>query len=300
MALLLRLAGINRIAAVSNDYPGSLLDHRIPGDPDLHEVERALAVVAALGVEVGHPSALRLRVDVTAAPAVPGRVAVHPGASAPARTLPVSRWIEVTTSLARYGFDVVVTGTPAEAGSCAAVAAPTGRQPVIVPTDDLRRLARELARASVVVAGNTGPTHLAAALGRPVVTVFAPTVPPDRWKPWGVPHVLLGDLDIACAGCRSRICPLRGPALHRRRHGPGRVRRRHGTRRVHPRRTTGGGLDGPAHRDGVRARQPIGTARHRATPVGRTSTWTRWPGSWPARARWSTCSPAATIPPHRR
>ena len=208
--LLLRLAGIGRIAAVSNDYPGSLLDHRIPGDPDVHEVERALAVVAALGVEVGDPSALRLRVDVATDTPVAGRVAVHPGASAPARTLGVARWTEVTATLVAHGYDVVVTGTPGEAERSAAVAAPTRRAPVIVSPDDLRRLAGELARAAVVVAGNTGPMHLAAALGRPVVTVFAPTVPPDRWKPWGVPHVLLGELDIACAGCRSCTCPLPG------------------------------------------------------------------------------------------
>src|SRR5438034_115675 len=45
LALLLRLAEVPRIAAVSHEFAGSLLDHRIPGDPDLHEVERALAVV---------------------------------------------------------------------------------------------------------------------------------------------------------------------------------------------------------------------------------------------------------------
>ena len=50
---------IRHIAAVSNDCPGSLLDHRIPGNPDLHEVERALAVVAALGVDTSDPSARR-------------------------------------------------------------------------------------------------------------------------------------------------------------------------------------------------------------------------------------------------
>jgi ADP-heptose:LPS heptosyltransferase len=49
--------------------------------------------------------------------------------------------------------------------------------------------------------------HLSAAVGTPVVALFAPTVPPQRWRPWGVAHVLLGDLDIACRGCRARRCP---------------------------------------------------------------------------------------------
>ena len=50
--------------------------------------------------------------------------------------------------------------------------------------------------------------HLAAAVGTPVVAIFAPTVPLERWRPWRVPHVVLGDQSVPCAGCRSRVCPL--------------------------------------------------------------------------------------------
>jgi hypothetical protein len=35
-------------------------------------------------------------------------------------------------------------------------------------------------------------------------------VPAHRWRPWAVPHVLLGVQDIPCAGCRSRVCPIGG------------------------------------------------------------------------------------------
>jgi len=45
-------------------------------------------------------------------------------------------------------------------------------------------------------------------VGTPVVSIFAPVVPATRWRPWGVPSVVLGDQGIACAGCRARICPL--------------------------------------------------------------------------------------------
>jgi len=61
-----------------------------------------------------------------------------------------------------------------------------------------------------VACGNTGPMHLAAAVGTPVAAVFAPTVPAERWRPWRAPHVLLGDQDVACAGCRARDCPIAG------------------------------------------------------------------------------------------
>ena len=73
---------------------------------------------------------------------------------------------------------------------------------------DLAQLGTVLAGADAVVCGNTGPAHLAAAVGTPVVAAFAPTVPLARWRPWGVPCVVLGDQGVPCAGCRSRVCPL--------------------------------------------------------------------------------------------
>jgi ADP-heptose:LPS heptosyltransferase len=67
-----------------------------------------------------------------------------------------------------------------------------------------------LAGADAVVVGNTGPAHLAAAVGTPVVSLFAPVIPAVRWRPWQVPHVLLGDQQAPCAGSRARICPVEG------------------------------------------------------------------------------------------
>jgi len=61
-----------------------------------------------------------------------------------------------------------------------------------------------------VVVGNTGPAHLAAAVGTPVVSLFSPVVPAVRWRPWGVRHELLGDQRAACAGSRARVCPVAG------------------------------------------------------------------------------------------
>jgi heptosyltransferase-3 len=67
-----------------------------------------------------------------------------------------------------------------------------------------------LAGADAVVVGNTGPAHLAAAVGTPVVSLFAPTVPYEKWRPYGVPCVRLGDQHAACRGSRARQCPVPG------------------------------------------------------------------------------------------
>jgi ADP-heptose:LPS heptosyltransferase len=64
--------------------------------------------------------------------------------------------------------------------------------------------------AAAVVVGNTGPAHLAAAVGTPVVSLFAPVVPAERWAPYGVPTVLLGDQSAPCRNTRARECPVPG------------------------------------------------------------------------------------------
>ena len=109
------------------------------------------------------------------------------------------------------GENVVVTGADDERPLTARVAGtspsrardPGGRV-------ELVGLAEVLAGAGVVMVGNTGPAHLAAAVGTPVVSPFAPPVPAVRWLRWQVPHVLLGHQGIGCAGCRARQCPVPG------------------------------------------------------------------------------------------
>jgi ADP-heptose:LPS heptosyltransferase len=103
----------------------------------------------------------------------------------------------------------VVTGAPLERSQTGRVAHRAGaRATDLGGCTDLATLAGVLRAAMVVCCGNTGPMHLAAAVGTPVVAVFPPTVPASRWHPWCVPHELLGIQDIVCAGCRSRVCPL--------------------------------------------------------------------------------------------
>lgn len=206
-ALVLKMAGIGFVAAHSDDYPGSLLDLRHRAAGDRHEVERSLDLAAAAGFPAPPGDGGQLAVAVGDLPTRrEGRVVVHPGASMPARTLSAGRFTEIAATLARAGYEVVVTGSAAEARLAARIAreAPGARA---VTGTSLADLARLLASASAVVVGNTGPAHLAAAVSTPVVSLFAPTVPAARWRPWGVPNVLLGDQDVPCALCRSRRCP---------------------------------------------------------------------------------------------
>jgi len=214
LALLLRLAGVGWVGAISDDYPGSLLDlrHRLPEVPvDVPESERALSLARAAGFELPGPARLAVRhplPDVSDLVGPGPYVVYHPGADAPARRPGAEHSRALVAALVAAGHRVVVTGSAAEAPLTGLVADVLARD--LAGAVDLAGLAAVLEGAEVVVAPNTGPAHLAAAVGTPVVSLFAPVVPAERWAPYGVPVVLLGDAEAPCRLTRARHCPVPG------------------------------------------------------------------------------------------
>ena len=209
-ALLLRMAGVPWVGAISEDYPGSLLDVRHRCRDDQPEPERALGLARACGADLpdGDDGRLAVRDEVVEGSGPVQRyVVLHPGTSVPARAWPAERYREACRLLTAEGHRVVVTGAPEEAELTAYVA---GEDGVDAGGGSFAELARVLAGADVVVVGNTGPAHLAAAVGTPVVSLFAPTVPAVRWAPYGVRTVLLGDQQAPCRGTRASTCPVPG------------------------------------------------------------------------------------------
>ena len=222
-ALLLRLAGVPEIVAASEDYPGSLLDARLPVAGDAPEPVRMLQTVRAAGFELPAGDDGRLRVrrplpDVDAVLPSAARaslVAVHPGTSAPARAYPEPLWAAALDRLVQDGWQVALTGSAAEQPLTGRILAAAGGAAAVAIEDlagrlDVAQLAAVLDRAEVTVVANTGPAHLSAAVGTPVVSLFAPVVPALRWAPFGVPVQLLGDQDAPCRETRWTSCRIAG------------------------------------------------------------------------------------------
>jgi ADP-heptose:LPS heptosyltransferase len=210
-ALILRLAGIGWIGADCVDYPGALLDLRHARHTGRHEVAAALDLAEAAGFRLPADDDGRLRVipppDTLALTGPQPYLVVHPGASAPARAWSSDRAAGAVRTLSA-SYRVVVTGGPAERELTATVAGDRGLD--LGGQTDPAELAGVLAGAQAVIAGNTGPAHLAAAVGTPVLSLFAPVVPAQRWAPYRVPHIVLGRANAACAGTRARTCPVPG------------------------------------------------------------------------------------------
>jgi ADP-heptose:LPS heptosyltransferase len=214
-ALLLRLAGVPWVGAVSEDYPGSLLDLRHHVDAMVPEAERALSLARAAGFDLppGDDGALAVRrplPDVASLVPDGPYVVLHPGTSVPARAWPSQRYAETAVALADAGHTVVVTGAPSERDLTREVATAARGAVDLGGATGLGQLAAVLAGATAVVVGNTGPAHLAACVGTPVVSLFAPTVPAARWAPYRVPTVLLGDQQAVCRDSRVTVCPFPG------------------------------------------------------------------------------------------
>jgi ADP-heptose:LPS heptosyltransferase len=212
LALLLRMAEVPWIGAMCEDYPGSLLDlrHRVPGD--LPESERSLSLASAAGFppdELGPRLAVRDPLpDVTARVGTAPYVVMHPGAAVPARRTTAAHSQAIAAALLGAGDRVVVTGSADEATLTGFVAG--GRACDLGGQLALAELAAVLRGADVVVVPNTGPAHLAAAVGTPVVSLFAPVVSAQQWAPYGVPRVVLGDQQASCRNTRMRTCTVPG------------------------------------------------------------------------------------------
>ncbi|MER7443671.1 glycosyltransferase family 9 protein [Micromonospora avicenniae] len=145
-----------------------------------HEVIRYLEVAALVGAPATTivPTLAVTEADRNEAAGVLGparqpRVALHPGATDTRRRWPAERFAEVARDLVGAGYEVLVTGTPAERevvdGVVAAAEAPVRPQ---VGTLSLGGLAGCYADCALVISNDTGPLHLAAAVGTPTVGIF--------------------------------------------------------------------------------------------------------------------------------
>jgi ADP-heptose:LPS heptosyltransferase len=241
-AMLCRLAGIPLRLAHSRENPYQLLTHWVPErDVDVstarHEVRRQLDLVAHVGWRVADER-LRFQLRQADVDAVDGRLAglfpttlppspaavpapaapraarehaplvvVHVGASAPSRRWPAERFGAAAGALVRAtGAHVVFTGStdeiPLVEEARARMRWPSRSLAGQLSIGELGAL---LARARLLVSNNSGPVHLAAAVGTPVVDLYALTNP--QHTPWHVPSRVLNH-DVPCRDCLKSRCPL--------------------------------------------------------------------------------------------
>lgn len=232
-AMMCWLAGIPLRLAHCRENPYQLLTDRVPErEPETqvrHEVARQLALVRTIGAktadwrmafEPGDAARRAIQARLRAAllrfggarrPAAGGCgrwLVVHPGASAASRRWPAERFGEVAARLAPQFDGIAVTGGADERALVEAVCERAGPRALplagALPVGELGAL---IETADLLVANNSGPAHLAAALGTPVVDLYALTNP--QHTPWRVPHRVL-NADVPCRNCYRSVCDQPG------------------------------------------------------------------------------------------
>lgn len=130
---------------------------------------------------------------------------LHPGTSRSARDWPSGHFARLASLLHESRISVVVTGSESERVVCRDVA--SGNDVSLAGATDIPTLAAVLRNAAVLVSCSTGPMHLAAAVGTPVVALFSANSrhSPRRWGPLGDGHTVLTPPMPPCS-CRKNTC----------------------------------------------------------------------------------------------
>lgn len=222
-ALMFRLGGLRSRRGTAGGWRTPLLTDPVPRGPLLtgHRVNEFLALVGAETREDLPAPGLRspesAEIDGTPEPADAPRadakvVALFPGANGESRRWPAGRFSALAQRLTKRGLRVVVLGGPDEEGLTEVVAtagAASGDCRDLGGRTDLVQLAYVLAESDVLVTNDTGPMHLAAALGTAVVALEGPA-DVRQTRPLGPRVRLVGRFDLPCVPCVKNRCPRSG------------------------------------------------------------------------------------------
>jgi heptosyltransferase-3 len=226
LALAVFLAGVPvRVGTAYRAY-SLLFNRRIREHrrrpPFKHESEHNLNLLRGLGITPGPVTPFRWHVASGEARAVEQLLAargvldarpvvLHPGSAGSNLNWSASQYGELGRRLVGRGVRVLVTGTAPESELTARVARLIGAEAVDLAGQlSLVQLAALLSRCALYVGSSTGPTHLAAAVGTPVIGLYSPlrSANPQRWRPLGTRvTVLQPAVDLVCPTCLGERCP---------------------------------------------------------------------------------------------
>ena len=222
-ALMCHLADIPLRLAHCRENPYQLLTDWVPeSEPQngiRHEVQRQLDLVQSIGctaqnrnlslkIPPGVRQGMRQRLKRHNFDVHQPWVVIHPGASAPSRRYPPENFAALAGILTnKHGWQAVYTGS-AEERTLVDKIRVQSQAPSLSLAGQLSfaELAALIDLAPILISNNTGPAHIAAAAGTPVIDLYAPTNP--QHQPWGVPHRVLFH-DVACKYCYKSVCPER-------------------------------------------------------------------------------------------
>lgn len=188
-----------------------------------HEIEYNLDVLRAIGIEAEDKS-LYMPVKDEYEKIVDrffalnnlrqedGIIAAHPGASCPSKRWPAYRFGRVADELIdKHKFKVVIIGGPSEKAIVKDMHMAMLNEPIILSEEhSLGEVAAFLKRCRIFISNDSGPVHIAVAVGTPVISIFGrldPGLSPKRWGPVG-PNDIVIHKDVGCKECKAHNCEI--------------------------------------------------------------------------------------------
>jgi len=237
VALVCLLGHVHERVGYDRDRRGWMLTTRVPTPREANGRLRVtpalsyyLTLAERLGCDVSNrtmelavePDAAAEADALLAAAGIDGSrpiVVINPAASFGSSKLWMpARFAAVADALMdRYAARIIINAAPAEKPIAAAVAEGMTRAPAInfAERDNTLGLLKAIAaRATLMITGDTGPRHVAAALGCGVVTLFGSTDP--GWTTIDCPRERIVRVDVPCSPCQQKVCPLPAGAEHHR------------------------------------------------------------------------------------
>lgn len=185
-----------------------------------HVIDKNLSLLSALGVP---DAAMEIRLQPAASSEVLAAIeaaggprkfiVLNPGAAWPNKRWPADRFGAVAAALfRRTRVTSLVTWGPSERGLAEAVVSASAGAAALAPATSISDLAVLMREASLAVSGDTGPLHIAAAMGTPLVGLYGPTWP-ERNGPWDLQDHVISRADT-CVCHHKRHCLRGAPCIN--------------------------------------------------------------------------------------
>ena len=139
-------------------------------------------------------------------------VAVHPGASCRSKRWPAYRFGRVADELMdKYNVKIVIIGGPSDVKTVQEVETGMLHKPIVLSEEhSLGEVAALLKKCKLLISNDSGPVHIAVAVGTPVISLFGrldPGLSPQRWGPIGQDDIVIHK-DVGCEECLAHNCKL--------------------------------------------------------------------------------------------
>ena len=136
-------------------------------------------------------------------------VGIHPGGYYETQRWLPERFAAVANDFKKSGYlDVIMFGGPGDEGLVDRISSMVNEELLTYMANDLRRLAALLSCCRVLICNNSGPLHIAVAMGTPTISIMGPTKK-DHWMPIGNIHKVLRMNNLPCIGCNLGYCKIK-------------------------------------------------------------------------------------------